>query len=170
MRLGVELSFRTISRICKGAGLPTSSKPNPGRSEPLSTQMELSGHWPNLRLTAKDFSGQLSVFLPQILAFPWFFQRNDKLLMTNDRGKFKVDHSIDEENLFLGLREHLPKDKAFNLFTFGKTGVGNIATSLDSLCARAKREVRGHQWVAEEDLDAGVAGLLRQIPGVGGCR
>ena len=92
MRLGIELSLRTIGRICGEAGLPTSSRSNSGRSERLSSQMEQSGHWPNMRLTAKDLSGQLSLSLPQMLEFPWFSPRNEKLLVTRENGKVKVGH------------------------------------------------------------------------------
>ena len=157
-KLAVDLSYRTIRRICENAGLPTSIKPIAVIPQQLASQMELSGHWPNLRRTAGELTGQLSVPLSQLLGFS-FSPRNEKLRITPERGKVTASHSIEEETLFLGLRKHLPTDKAWPLLNRWKRTVGDITNSLDYLCSRATREVRGHRWLNEVDLDSEEGGL-----------
>ena len=73
-RFDIKISDRTIYRVCKKAGLSTRSKPA-NITHSRAAQMEQSGHWPNLRRMAQDLSAQLSVALPQLLGFPWFYQK-----------------------------------------------------------------------------------------------
>ena len=96
--------------------------------------------------------------LSQLLGFS-FSPRNEYLRITHERGAFKASHSIEEDILFSGLREHLPTDKSWRLLNRWKRIVGDITNSLDYLCTRAKGEVRGHRWLTEEELDSEKAGL-----------
>ena len=74
MKLGVNVSYRSIRRFCEEAELPTSSlsrKPEASISETRSILMEQSGHWPKLRQMAEKISAHLSLPLTQALQFPW---------------------------------------------------------------------------------------------------
>ena len=165
-KFGVTLSDRTIRRICEREGLPTSTKPQPGISQQLSSQMELSGHWPNLRRTAEGISAQLFTSFPQMLGFPWFSSPNERLRFTNEGGGRSARLSIEEENLFKGLREHDPGDKAWVLLDEWKRGVGKIETGLNALCTwvMGQPEVRGRQWLSESELESEKSGLTEYFP------
>ncbi len=159
--LGIEISDKTVYNICQQAGLPTSSKTTSSDKQPTDTQMEASGHWPNLRQTARDLSAQLFLPLTQILQFPWFYSLNGNLQLTPLEEGITIGFSIDEKPLFISLKEHLPRHKALALYRDWKSTASNIASDLNDLCgwAEAQPEVSARKWLSEEEIDRGKVGL-----------
>ena len=160
-KFGVKISDRMIYAICQRAELPTSSRSTSVINQPRDTQMEASGHWPNLRQTARELSTQLFLPLTQILQFPWSYSLNANLLFIPGKAGVTVGLSIEEEALFISLQEHLPRHRAWVLLSDWKSSAENIARGLNDLCGWVEEqpEVSGRQWLNEEEINRGEVGL-----------
>ena len=166
MKLGVNVSYRSIRRFCEEAELPTSSrsrKPEASISETRSILMEQSGHWPKLRGTADKISAHLFLPLTQTLQFPWLYSLNPPLQLIAGEEGLAAGLSIEEEVLFKSLVEHLPGHKAWGLLSDWKSTAGNIASGLSDLCSWVEEqpEVSSREWLGEEEINQGEVGLIR---------
>ena len=161
-RFDIEISDRTIYRICEKEGLSTRSKPA-DITQAWAAQMEQSGHWPNLRRMAQDLSAQLSVHLPQLLGFPWFHPRNPNLELYPGENGIVAGHTMEEDALFLALWEHLPRHKVLALLNDWKGTAGKVARTLNELCnwVEEQPEVSSRGWLSEEEINRGEVGLTR---------
>ena len=159
-RFDIKISDRTIYRICEKAGLATRSKPA-DITHSWAAQMEQSGHWPNLRRMAQDLAAQLPVALPKLLGFPWFYPKNENLLLFPGEKGIVAGHTMEADALFLALWEHLPKHKALALLGDWKCTTSNIASGLSDLCSWVEEqpEVSGWRCLSEEEIDRGDVGL-----------
>jgi hypothetical protein len=167
-KFGVTVSLRTISRICAEARLPTSSKASrsgSGVTRFSDSNMELSGHWPNLRLEAQKISLQLRVPLPQLLEFPWLYPQNPGLRFTSGKRGLAIILAMEEEALFLSLRKHLSRDPAWRLLREWQRTAGGVAGGLQKLCrwVEEQPEVENRQWLDDLAIERGETGLTRHF-------